>query len=354
MIVFVGPSPKPITGQSLAFDIITSHYNKKKKVIYYGVNSRSKFLILWGSFFSFFRFLCFLLIQRNIKTLYLTTSRTTFGFFRDMLFILTAKFFSVKVVNHLHGADFKGFRSSLSPNLRKLVDYVYKKIDTSIVLLPKMEEQYDMYSSMNIVSINNCALPIANLPRNDSLGFFKVLYLSNIMYSKGILFVIEAVDNLVKLGVRVQLSIAGLPMGDDYKSVDEIQSIFQEMITNKSHIEYLEAVTGTVKEQLLIDSDVFILPSFYKTEAQPISIIEAMLSGCAVITTKHNYLSDIVNTNSGFAIEPRSAKEIESSLLELITNETKLKDMANYNKSYAEEHYSLDKYVRQISAVLDT
>ncbi len=353
MIVFVGPSPKPITGQSLAFDIISSHYNKKKKVFYYGASFSNKLAIFWGTFSVFFSFFFFLITQRNIKTLYITTSRTTLGFCRDMLFILTANAFSIKVVNHLHGADFKAFRSNISPKFRKLVDYVYSKINTSIVLLPKMKEQYDMYKKMNVVSISNCALPLADLPKNSS-DCLKVLYLSNIMHSKGILFVIEAVDNLAKSGVKIQLSIAGSPMGDEYKSVDEITSAFQNMIKNKNYIGYLGTVTGTEKEQLLIDSDVFVLPSFYKTEAQPISIIEAMLSGSAIVTTKHNYLSDMVSSNNGFVIEPRSTKEIESSLLELINNKTKLEAISNYNKNYAAEHYSLERYVRDISTVIDS
>lgn len=353
MIVFVGPSTKPITGQSLAFDIISSHYEKEKKVFYYGASSRNMILVLWGTLSVFFSFICLLITQRDIKTLYLTTSRTTLGFFRDMLFILTANIFSIKVVNHLHGADFKEFRSSISPSFRALLDYVYGKIDTSIVLLPKMKEQYEVYRKMNVVSISNCALPLSGLLKNSSVCL-KVLYLSNIMFSKGVMFVIEAVDNLVESGVKIQLTIAGSPMGDEYKSADEIQTIFQKLIKNKSYIEYLGAVTGTSKEQLLIDSDVFVLPSFYKTEAQPISIIEAMLAGSAIITTNHNYLSDMVGPKNGFVVQPRSAKEIESSLLELISNNEKLESISTYNKNYAAEHYSLESYIREISAVIDS
>lgn len=353
MIAFVGPSPKPITGQSLAFDIISGHYKKKKIVFYYGSTSRNVFSAFWGTLSVFFSFVFFLVIRGNIKTVYLTTSRTTLGSIRDMLFIITARIFSIKIINHLHGADFKTFRNTRNPIYRLILDYVYKKIDTSIVLLPKMKEQYNMYEKMNVVSISNCAFPLADLPKNNS-DSLNVLYLSNIMYSKGILLVIEAVDNLIKSGVKIKLSIAGSTMGDEYKNQDEILSLFQGMIKNKSYIEYFGTVTGVDKDQLLIDSDIFVLPSFYKTEAQPISIIEAMLSGSAIITTKHNYLGEMINSSNGFIIEPRSAKEIEFSILELKKNKLKLETISNYNKKYAKEHYSLDKHVREISAVLDS
>ena len=352
MIIFVGPYSAPITGQSMAFDVISSHYNGTKKILFYGKNSRNKIAVFWGTFTVFFQFIYLLFTKRGIKTLYITTSRTILGFCRDMLFILSAKLFFIKVVNHLHGADFKDFRSDMSPFLRKCIDFVYNKIDTSIVLLPGMKDQYALYKAMNVVSISNCALPLSHLPKNNSDGL-NVLYLSNIMYSKGILLLISAVDNIVELGVKVKLSIAGSPMGDEYKNTDEIQSIFNKMIVNKSYIEYFGAVTGREKEQLLIDSDVFVLPSFYKSEAQPISIIEAMFSGSAIITTKHNYLSSMVSSKNGFSVTPHSIEAIESPLLELSTNSLKLKELCDYNKNYALEHYSLDRYVDEVSAVID-
>jgi glycosyltransferase involved in cell wall biosynthesis len=352
MIIFVGPSLKPITGQSLAFDIISNHYGEDKKVFCYEGGASNKLLVLWRTFSIFMFFFFTLLFLRRVSALYLTTSRTPLGFFRDMLFILTANMFNIKIVNHLHGADFKEFRSAITPKFRKLVDYVYSKINISIVLLPKMKEQYDLYENMTVISISNCALPLANLSKNTS-NYFNVLYLSNIMYSKGVLYVIEAIDNLVKSGVKVKLSIAGAPMGDDYKNIDEIQSLFQILIKDKGYISYLGTISGVEKDQILIDADVFVLPSFYKTEAQPISIIEAMLSGTAVITTRHNYLGDMVNSDNGFLINPRSTKEIESALLELKNDRTRLKTISDYNKSYAEKKYSLDRYVKEISAVLN-
>jgi glycosyltransferase involved in cell wall biosynthesis len=78
-----------------------------------------------------------------------------------------------------------------------------------------------------------------------------------------------------------------------------------------------------------------------------------MLSGSAIITTNHNYLSDLINSNNGFVVEPRSAKGIETSILELINDKSKLESISVYNKDYAEKHYSLETYVNQISKVIN-
>ncbi|MFT5852183.1 MAG: glycosyltransferase involved in cell wall biosynthesis [Colwellia sp.] len=353
MIFFIGPKLKPITGQAMAFNMAFTHYLGGKRVFYYEGSNGGVLTVIFKNLFLFFLFLYhFIFNFRDVKCVYLTTSRSLTGFIRDALFILTCRLFKVRIVNHLHGADFINFRDSLKWPFKSIVDFVYSKIDTSIVLMLKMKEQYAMYDGMKVVSISNCAPPMSNLPKKHS-DSLKILYLSNIMYSKGVLFVIEAVDNLIKLGIDVQLTIAGSPMGDEYKTSEEIQLIFKEMITGKDYIDYLGTVTGIIKEQLLADSDVFVLPSFYRTEAQPISILEAMLSGSAIITTNHNYLSDLINSNNGFVVEPRSAKGIETSILELINDKSKLESISVYNKDYAEKHYSLETYVNQISKVIN-
>lgn len=352
MIVFIGPASEPITGQSLSFDISSRYYNGTKKIFYYGIKSKNKILILWSSLSVFFKFSLCLLFCRDVSVIYLTTSRSPLGFFRDSMFILTAKLFSIKVVNHLHGADFKDFRSSQHHFLQKFIDFVYRRINTSIVLLPKMKEQYDAYENMDVVSISNCALPFNYRFKNES-SYLKVLYLSNVMYSKGVLTLIEAVENLTKLGVDIELYIAGLPMGDDYLDLVEIDMEFRKAIKGKQYIKYLGSVSGTKKEQILIDSDVFVLPSFYKTEAQPISIIEAMMAGSAIITTKHNYLEDIVTSDNGYLVDTQCAKGIEAALLDCIDNPKKLKDICQYNKTFAKENYSLKKYIDEIKNVLE-
>tara|TARA_R110002049_G_scaffold279955_1_gene459179 strand:- start:124 stop:1185 length:1062 start_codon:yes stop_codon:yes gene_type:complete len=352
MVFFIGPKLKPITGQAFAFDMAFTHYSGSKRVFYYQGNNVGLFTVIYKNIFLFCSFLyCLLVNSREVSCVYLTTSRSVVGFIRDGLFILTCWLFKVRIVNHLHGADFISFRDSLSCPFKKVVDFVYSKIDTSIVLMPEMKEQYQMYEGMKVVSISNCAPPTSNLLKKHS-NVFKILYLSNIMYSKGILFLIEAVDNLIKEGADVQLTIAGTPMGDEHMTSEKIQLFFEEKIKGKDYIEYIGTVSGIAKEQLLADSDVFVLPSFYRTEAQPISILEAMQSGSAIITTNHNYLSDLINSNNGFAIEPRSVKGIESSILELINDKNRLEKISAYNKNYAKKYYSLETYVNELSKVL--
>ncbi|WP_438333822.1 glycosyltransferase family 4 protein [Edwardsiella tarda] len=349
-VIFFGPKKKPITGQSVSFHNLVNSYNESKfYTICYGGNSVISRVL--STMFSSLKL--FLLCSTNkINKIYITTSRTKIGFVRDFIALNICHLFSCKIINHLHGADFKIFYSSLSQRERCLVDYVYNKIDCSIVLSPNMREQYSMYPKMKIVSIHNGA----SFPKRNPIFLNKkknrVLYLSNIMYSKGITFLISAINDLNRDGFDFELIIAGEILSDDYRSIDQMRECFFSLISKNKNIKYVGVVSGDEKESLLHDSMFFVLPSFYKTEAQPISIIEAMQNGCIIITTKHNYIPDYISDNNGKLVPIESSDEIKNAILSIWGDEDKLLSIYKRNIDYARSDFSLDKNIQSIKSLL--
>lgn len=49
----------------------------------------------------------------------------------------------------------------------------------------------------------------------------------------------------------------------------------------------------SLKLDLFVESHVFVLPTYYLFEGQPIGIIEAYAAGCVVVTTRHSNICDI-------------------------------------------------------------
>lgn len=120
----------------------------------------------------------------------------------------------------------------------------------------------------------------------------RLLFLSNMIPAKGYLDVLEAVRLLHARGVPVRADFAGGWM----ESADE--DAFQQRVETYG---LAPAVThhGTVRDrarikQLYLQADVFLLPTYYPTEAQPLSILEALNAGTPVITTRHAGIPEMV------------------------------------------------------------
>ncbi|MCG9666042.1 glycosyltransferase family 4 protein [Vibrio mediterranei] len=352
--IFVGPLPSPITGQSIAFKYLCDNFEQNKLIFDYSSDNQSIVGLLWLNLKFVISYIANMVFYRKtLTTLYLTTSRSLFGFFRDAIIILFASLLGVRVINHLHGADFLNFRCRYKW-LKPIIDYVYSLIDTSIVLTLRMKEQYSIYEKMNIFVVPNF-YDFGNVSfsvSNKINGPLKVAYLSNLMPTKGIFHLVSAVKELNAEGYEVTLNIAGSIMGDTTATKSEVTKMVDSQINDVSCINYVGTVNGKNKLDFLLNSNVFCLPSFYLTEGQPISIIEAMACGLYIITTKHNYLDELVSKNEGSLIDIQSIKQIKSSLLFLIQNPKVLEETAIHNQRHAKSEFSLETYINSLTEII--
>lgn len=356
----MGPLAPPYTGQSTAFTAIVEHYKavNEEKVILINLSNTdniiSGLLILLQISYQF--------LFNKIDLVYFTCSRSFLGSIRDIIMLLWAKIFNVKVVNHLHGADFSEFYNNSTKLHRALIKFAYNKIDTSIVLLNKMKEQFSSFPNMRVEVVPNsysslfdkCSLT-KNNNQSNTLSF---LYLSNLIKSKGILIVLDAFVCLLQKYDNICLNIAGVPMSDEFSSEKEIsQAFFAKIKEIKANypdkIHYLGAVSGLLKINLLWNSDIFLLPTFYKTEAFPISILEALRSGNYIVTTQHNYIPEIINENNGLFVKANSLDSLTEAMEYLINHPDNLLDVKNYNISYAVENYRQDKYIHNVIQIIN-
>ena len=341
--------PPIITGQSIAFSYALSSIEREYVVIntqYYS----NKFL---GFIYVQLKVLQFLILNK-IDTIYITTSRSYFGFFREALILFIAKIFNIRVVNHLHGSDFYSFYNS-SLLLKKFLRPLYSHISTSIVLLDEMKEQYKQFPNMNLEVVSNCFDPVYE----NEVIYFKeksgILFLSNIMYSKGIMDFLDSLD-IVLVNCNSEVYIAGKILGDYLKTKKEVEDMFFEKLKklNKvfnNRVKYLGVVEGDEKMKLLKKTSIFCLPTFYKTEAFPLSIIEAMALGNAIITTNHNYLPSIVSEKNGIIVPVSNVAELGKSIISLINNHS-LSSIQKSNVDFARENFSFSNFKENIKRIL--
>lgn len=345
-VLCVGPKNFPVTGQSYAFDYFVNNSNCHVDILYNSGGNR---------LFSFFEYIFKVLYKSffcKYDVVYFTSSRSLAGFTRDLFLVGLFKNKS-RIVNHLHGADFIQFREGCSIPLRRVVDYTYNYITSSIVLTKGMREHYQYYRKMDVNVIpnffDNNSLGNLQKIRKQSLieRKFKILFLSNLMPDKGLVELIEAIKHLNNKNYHVSLSIVGASLG--FKSLD---SFVIKTCAEHKYISYDGPAYNDGKANVLSENHFMVLPSYYKTEAQPISLIEGMANGCVLITTKHNYLPELVNELNGSLVEVRDWKSIADALESYFNDIDKITSISRYNSSIAKENFSAVAFVNSIDNVI--
>lgn len=353
-VLFFGPFPPPITGQSLSIKEVFNNYNGKK--IIFDTTKFKGFKIL-NSLHCLLS-LPFIFIVKRFDRVYFTCSRSSLGFLKDFLLLLLCKISNKKVINHLHGGDFAVFYQD-ARILKPFIKWSYNNVDSSIILLPSMISQFDCFPNMNISVIRN-SYPsefedtIINLEDKKN----QILYLSNLMESKGIFVFMESIIDILENHSTVVIKIAGEPMDDYLSSAKEVRVKF-EIKYNRlkrlypNRLFYVGVISGCEKEKILTESSLFVLPTFHKTEASPLSIIEAMRFGNAIITTNHNYLNDIVNERNGFLVETKSVNDLTNKIELLIFNKARLRNIQMHNIIEAKQKYSPRVFNSEIEKAIE-
>jgi len=354
-ILFVGPVPPPFHGQSIAFLKAIEFSCFQKTIIDINLTGKSIFGKLFFSFLINIRMMMAFVVK-SPDIIYFTCSRSLLGSLRDVLLLQLAGLFGKPVINHLHGADFRDFFYSVPYFYRLILINSYRNVNCSIVLIDAMIGQFDMFPDMQISVVPNfyakgigCNSPGNCRKRNSPISF---IFLSNIMKTKGIFLLLDAFVILSKRYSDLELTIAGKCLADDELGVDDASSLLQSYLDGCSNIKYLGVVSGEQKAALLRDASVFVLPTYYKSEAVPLSIIEAMASGCGIVVTRHNYLPDFIGEDNGLLVGPNDLESLVNGLERYIVDPHLLARHQKNNILYASSNFAEDRYLSAISEIL--
>ncbi|MEH7308219.1 glycosyltransferase family 4 protein [Neobacillus drentensis] len=102
--------------------------------------------------------------------------------------------------------------------------------------------------------------------------------------------------------------------------------------------------------KLLSESDIFVLPT--TSDTLPISLIEAMFTNQAILTTNCGGIPEIIKDNySGFVVEPANPKQLAEKLLLLLRNQSLRKELASNAHEFAQQHLTVNKMVQKIEKI---
>lgn len=291
----------------------------------------------------------FLLYCRVIKelilfkptALYTTTPPTGFGFFKDVPIILLCKIANVHVIFHFHGI---GIKEELEKPFR---EYLYKVVlnNSSIIHLSEGLIKRE-FNDIDLRGVNYFPVPngVSNTIRTSNgqkNGNNKtLLFLSNLISTKGIWVLIESFSLVLKKHPNAILKIVGEATNKDIEK--DLQERINQLEIEKN-VKILGPKFGTEKDQIFQSSDVFIHPTL--RDAFPLVILEAMRAGIPVVSTNVGAISEIVDDGvTGFVVESGNPKMLANKIIQLLNNETISSQFGTNAKKKYESIYTIEKF----------
>lgn len=354
-ILMIGPFPDPITGMSVSNQMLLAGLKENgHEVEFIDSNAEKTFTSLAAQGkFSLKKVMnsirpivigCYKILFEKFDIVYVTAAQSYLGFLKYTPFINVAKFKKIKCFLHFHGGFVRIMYDSVDARKQERLRSYFNKSTGIIVLGNSLTKMFDGIIDKSKVLV--CENGVKDeymlnekdfnkkLSSNENIEELQILYLSNLMLSKGILDLLKACIELKKENYKFHLNLAG---GIEQEIVDTVNLMIKEL---GDSVTYHGLVKGDKKATLLKNNHVFCLPTYYPNEGQPISILEAMGNGLAIITTNQGGIIDIFKDDENGAL---CIKKDPNSICEAIK-----KCNQNYTK-YAKKNYyeCLAKYNRK-------
>lgn len=359
-LLFIAPLPPPTDGQSKASAEALKAFvemgwsievlNIGRSCIKRSVSTEIRrvievFILLFKIF----------LYSRKSDVVYISLSESYLGNFKDLLIysLLFGKLNHVTI--HMLGGT--GMDKLLNHNriTSFLNGFFMMKMNTVIVEGARGKSIFKKYFPQEKIKIiHNFVDDYLHSTYDEVIKKFKnnetlnILYLSNLLHSKGYM---ELFNGYVKLAppVREKMALTFVGGFQDVNSERE----FLNLIDNEPGVKYLgNFIDGVEKKELYLKSHIFCLPTYYPYEGQPISILEAYATGCAVITTAHAGIPDVFKDNvNGFFVKAEDSDDIARVLTGAFSNKEKVQEIAIANLSEGDRIFKSRTYREKIKSI---
>ncbi len=355
-VLLLGKLPPPYMGPSIATEILLKSTLKNKFELIHldtKINHTISSFGTW-SFTKIFKnisiyFTMFSLLRKHKPNLVLVPiSQTTIGFLKDSLFILIAKLFGKKVLLQLRGSNFKTWISHSSSVNKSYVKFIIKKTKGIIVLGNNLKHLFaDYYNNDNIFVVPNGG--DYNIPKKNESNEVKILYLSNLLVSKGVQDVFKAIEILAKKAtVKFSIDLIG-----EWSNENDKNNCL--VIKEKSRLPMRVHSSKGVAEkfQYLANADIFVFPP-REPEGHPWSIVEAMAASLPVISTNQGaIIESVIDGVNGFIVEPNYPEQIAEKLKLLIEDIELRKKMGAASRELYLANFTEAKMVEKLTTVFN-
>jgi glycosyltransferase involved in cell wall biosynthesis len=190
----------------------------------------------------------------------------------------------------------------------------------------------------------------------------RILFLSSLIDTKGFPEYLEALERIsARPGPRIEAALCG-PL-----TSSEFSGRFSDPLTtgawidgklesinrcDRVRIRWIKGAVGTEKAALFEEAHIFVLPTRYAVEAQPIVLLEAMASGCAIVTSRIGEIPTILNEGCAVMLGDPSAEAVAGAVEALVSDPGSAARLALAAHERFQGLYAMDRHIDRWESLL--
>ena len=198
------------------------------------------------------------------------------------------------------------FVSVLGPTQKKIMEEKFSTNELTPMIVPNTCE-FEMISEAEIRE------------KQTNEKSINVLHLSSLMEPKGYIQVVQAIP---KIASETHFTVCGKITSTQYdqrfKSVSEASHWLEKESEKQPRLQWLKGAYGEEKKKLFLAAHIFVMPTDYPVEAQPLVLLEAMACGCVVVTTDVGEIGYMVDDSNAIILARKEAGLIAEAVNRLI------------------------------------
>lgn len=290
-------------------------------------------------------------IRRTVKTwcpdlVYVTPNSKGIAFYKDFLVVEMLKARGCRVILHYHNKGVQTRQNRWFDNI--LYKRFFKHVKVILLAEPlyqdvcKYVRREDIYICPNGIPLPTESAVKKEQPRPE------ILFLSNLLISKGILVLLDALAILKQQGHDFHCTIGGGVTKELSAS-----SLQEEILARglQENVTYKGKLMGKEKVSTIKNADLFAHPTFQ--DCFPIVLLEAMSHGVPCITTNEGGIPCIVEDGvTGFITEKKSPTAIAEKIDNLIQHPDIRRKMGEAGRKRFLEHFTISTFEKRLTTIL--
>lgn len=279
---------------------------------------------------------------------YVTPNACGGSFYKDFIVVEILKIMGCKVVLHYHNKGVSICQNRLLDNCLYRIFFSHVKI---ILLADVLYSDIHKYVKQKDVWICPNGIPNTNIGesfRQQYTGIPHLLFLSNLLVSKGIFVLLDTCKILKDQGANFICDIVG-------GATEELDEEGLEKIIKSKGLEKFVVYHGTKygkdKNAFLSNASVFVFPSY--NECFSLVLLEAMQYHLTCISTNEGGIPEIIdNGKTGYIVEKRNPQALADKIIYCLTHPEQCKMMGDAGYEKYLQQFTLEKFEHRMKEVL--